>query len=66
MLLTRVVQSFQAEGRAAQRPERGECKVLDQAGRKLAGLELIAKGRLEGDGVRGLAGAGSCGALGTC
>lgn len=62
-LLTRMVRAFQAEGRATQRPERDTFNVFGRVGEKLAWLETITKGGLEGDGLRELAGAGSCGAL---
>lgn len=65
MLLSGIVQAFQAEGRTMQRPERGKFKVFDRVGEKLARLQTISKGALEGDGVRELAGARSCGASGT-
>lgn len=44
MLLTRIVQTFQAEGRAMKRPERGKFNVFDRVGEKLTRLELITKG----------------------
>jgi len=64
MLLSGLVQAFQAEG-TMRRPERGKFKVFDKVGEKLARLQTISEGALEGDGVRELAGARSCGALGT-
>lgn len=65
MLLTRIVRAFQAEGRAVQRPQRGEFK-FDRVGEKLMWLEMISKQGVEGGGIRELAGASPCGALHSC
>lgn len=65
MLLTRIVRAFRAEGRAVQRPQRGEFK-FDRVGEKLMWLEMISKRGVEGGGIREPAGASPCGALHSC